>query len=292
MSPRILLRQLRVYQWVKNVLLFSPLLLAHATTDSERWVSVTLAFLAFCLSASGVYVLNDLLDIDADRQHITKRFRPLASGAFSIQAARVAIPMLFIGGGVLGYFVGETFLLWLLAYVIATTAYSMWLKRVVLLDVLILAGLYAVRVQAGAVAADVPLTPWLIAFALFLFMSLAFLKRYVEIRDAVESETSSIAGRGYVAGDATFVANAGPAMGYIAVLVFILYMNGPSVQGLYLHPLRLWLMVPVLVYWISRMWLIAQRGEMHDDPIVYTARDPHSYAVGLVTAAIVASASW
>lgn len=288
---RILLRQLRVYQWVKNILLFAPLVLAHATADSTKVYAVMLAFIAFCLSASGVYVLNDLVDLDADRKHITKRFRPLASGALTLHSARALIPILFLSGFVVGYFVGLPFFWWLVTYVVATTAYSLLLKRVVLLDVLVLAGLYAVRVQAGAVAADVPLTPWLIAFALFLFMSLAFLKRYVELRDSTDDATATIAGRGYNPGDAAFVANAGPAMGYIAVLVFILYVNGPSVQSLYLHPLRLWLLVPVLVYWISRMWFVAHRGEMHEDPIVFTARDPHSYAVGLATAAIVASAS-
>lgn len=288
---RILIRQLRVYQWVKNILLFAPLLLAHEMSDSTRLLAVVLSFFAFCLCASGVYVLNDLVDLDADRKHITKQFRPLASGALALHSARALVPILFLSGFVVGYFVGTPFFWWLIAYVVATTAYSLKLKRIVLLDVLILAGLYSVRLQAGAVAADVPLTPWLIAFALFLFMSLAFLKRYVELRDSTDDPTSVIAGRGYRPGDAAFVANAGPAMGYIAVLVFILYVNGPSVQGLYLHPLRLWLMVPVLVYWISRMWFVAHRGEMHDDPIVFTARDPHSYAVGLAAAAIVASAS-
>lgn len=288
---RILFRQLRVYQWVKNILLFVPLLLAHETSDPTRLLDVVLAFVAFCLCASGVYVLNDLVDLDADRKHPTKRFRPLASGVLALHSARALIPILFLSGFAVGFIVGLPFFWWLLAYVVATTFYSLKLKRVVLLDVLLLAGLYAVRVQAGATAADVPLTPWLIAFALFLFMSLAFLKRYVELRDSTDDASTVIAGRGYKPSDAVFVANAGPAMGYISVLVFILYVNGPSVQSLYEHPLRLWLLVPVLVYWVSRMWFIAHRGEMHDDPIVFTARDPHSYVVALAAAAIVVSAS-
>jgi 4-hydroxybenzoate polyprenyltransferase len=183
------------------------------------------------------------------------------------------------------------FTLWLLTYAAVTSAYSFILKRVVLVDVISLAGLYALRVAAGGAAAQVEVSPWLLGFSLFLFMSLAFLKRYAELRDTIERDGTHVSGRGYHVGDANFVMVAGTALGFVAVMVFTMYVNGPQVQALYRHPYRLWLIAPCLVYWVGHLWLTAQRGGMHDDPIVFAARDKHSWAVGAAIAAIAVAAT-
>lgn len=285
-------RQMRLYQWVKNLLLLVPLLLAHRTHEVASLVTCLWGMLAFSLVASSVYVINDLADLEHDRKHPRKRFRPLANGDLTVATARSIVALCLV----LACFISMVlmplpFTLWLLTYGVVTSAYSFVLKRVVLVDVIALAGLYALRVAAGGAAAQVEVSPWLLGFSLFLFMSLAFLKRYAELRDTIERDGTHVSGRGYHVGDASFVLVAGTALGFVAVMVFTMYVNGPQVQALYRHPARLWLIAPCLVYWVSHLWLTAQRGGMHDDPIVFAARDKHSWAVGAAVAAIAVAAT-
>lgn len=286
------IRQMRLYQWVKNLLLLVPLLLAHRTHEVSALVTCLWGMLAFSLVASSVYVVNDLVDLEHDRLHPRKRFRPLANGDVSVGFARVIVGLCLIAASAISLLVMPmAFTLWLATYAVVTSAYSFVLKRIVLVDVITLAGLYALRVAAGGAAANVEVSPWLLGFSLFLFMSLAFLKRYAELRDTIEREGTHVSGRGYHVGDSTFVLVAGTALGFVAVMVFTMYVNGPQVQALYTHPYRLWLIAPCLVYWVSHLWLTAQRGGMHDDPIVFAARDAHSWAVGLAVAIIAMSAT-
>jgi 4-hydroxybenzoate polyprenyltransferase len=248
--------------------------------------------LAFSLVASSVYVVNDIADLEHDRKHPRKRFRPLANGDLSVATARSIVALCVVLASFISMVLMPLpFTLWLLTYAAVTSAYSFILKRVVLVDVISLAGLYALRVAAGGAAAQVEVSPWLLGFSLFLFMSLAFLKRYAELRDTIERDGTHVSGRGYHVGDANFVMVAGTALGFVAVMVFTMYVNGPQVQALYRHPYRLWLIAPCLVYWVGHLWLTAQRGGMHDDPIVFAARDKHSWAVGAAIAAIAVAAT-
>lgn len=275
------LRQMRPHQWVKNSLIFIPVILAHQWSDGSALIQAVWAFVAFSLLASAVYTLNDMADLEADRQHPRKRYRPLASGAITRTQAVILIAMLMVGAGAASWRVGSLdFLTILIVYAVATSAYSFWLKRTVLADVIVLSALYTIRIVAGGVASDVALTAWLLTFSMFFFSSLAFLKRYTELLDTIERDGHQISGRGYHVGDSEFVQMAGIAVGFIAVLVFSLYLNGEEVRRLYPSPLRLWGVVPLLMYWIGRVWMKAHRGEMHDDPIVFALRDRASYLVG------------
>ncbi len=287
-----LLRQWRVHQWVKNILLFVPLFLAHRITDPDALLNVVLAVVVFNVVASAVYVVNDLMDLASDRQHPTKRHRPLASGILPIPVALASVPVLLAVGTVItAILLPWSFALWVAGYAVITTLYTFVLKRIAIVDVLTLSGLYTLRILAGGAAAGVSVSPWLLMFSMFLFTSLAFLKRYTELVDTADREGTTVAGRGYVPADADFVRSIGPGVGLIAVLVFTLYLNSRDVQILYVHPLRLWLLVPCLLYWISRLWFIAHRREMHDDPILFAVRDPISYLVGIVALVIIVMAS-
>lgn len=291
-SPRDIAKQLRLHQWVKNILLFLPLFLAHRISEPLLFMQVAMAFLAFGLCASAVYVLNDVMDIESDRAHPTKRGRPMASGRIPLSFAVIAIPVLLLLATLVSLLATPpSFSWWLLTYAVLTTLYTFVFKRMAIIDVLVLAGLYTLRVEAGAAAASVVVSPWLLMFSMFLFTSLAFLKRYTELLDMAEKERARMAGRGYTVDDTEMIRVLGPAIGYISILVITLYVNSPEVRALYVHPLRLWLLVPCMVYWITRLWLIAHRGGMHEDPILFTVRDRGSYAVGLIVVAIVLSAT-
>jgi 4-hydroxybenzoate polyprenyltransferase len=279
----IVLRQLRPYQWLKNLLLFAPLILAHRVDDAESWLHVALAFLIFSLTASAIYTINDLVDLTSDRDHPSKRHRPLASGELTTANAVVLIVLLLVAAALLSILLDvEMFSVWMIIYVATTTAYSFLFKRLVLIDVMILAGLYTLRIVAGAAAVDVQVSPWLLAFSIFLFSSLAFMKRFVELQETIEREGRKVSGRGYHVGDAEFVRVAGPSLGFLAVLIFALYVQSDDVQQLYFHPERLWLMTPILLYWIARMWLKAYRSAMPSDPILFAAKDPAAYIAGVL----------
>ncbi len=285
---RALVRAIRPRQWVKNLLLFVPLILAHQWTDlSAVWAGM-LAFLVFGCVASGVYILNDLCDIENDRLHPKKKRRPLASGALPVVWGPPAVLGL-IGLGLVTSAVAlpVPFTLAVLAYLAVTTAYTFSLKRVVILDVLVLAGLYTLRIVAGGLATGIPVTEWLMAFAIFIFTSLAFAKRYAELARLDSEGAASAEGRGYQVDDREYVGSLGQTAGYIAVLVFALYISGEHVTSLYSQPQWLWVIGLLLLYWVSRLWLLARRRELSEDPVVFAITDRTSWAVGCVAVTIV-----
>jgi 4-hydroxybenzoate polyprenyltransferase len=278
-----LLRALRIHQWVKNLLLFVPVILDHRVFDPASMMRATGAFAAFCCAASGGYVLNDLLDLEADRRHPTKRNRPFASGALPTSLGIAMVALLFGAAFWEAAMLGSpAFLDLLLLYVILTAAYSIVLKRLAVVDVLLLAGLYTLRVLAGVEASQVRFSTWLLAFSTFLFLSLAFLKRYTEVRGLDGEADLQARRRGYQREDREWLSSLGSASGYLSVLVLALYINSEQVVALYSRPLLLWLICPLLLYWIGRMWLLAFRDRIHEDPIVATVRDPTSYLVGVL----------
>ena len=290
-SVRPLLRALRVHQWVKNGLVFVPVVLDHKLFDRPVVLRAALAFTGFCLAASGAYVLNDLYDLEADRRHPTKRNRPFAAGAVSPGLGKLLVPVLFAGAILIAFAIGARgFSALLLLYVTATTAYSVYLKRIAVLDVLLLAGLYTLRVLAGIAATGVRFSTWLLAFSMFLFLSLAFLKRYGEVGGLEGPADTGVLRRGYLRGDREWLGSMGGASGYLSVLVLALYVSSEQVTALYRTPFLLWLICPVLLFWISRMWLLAYRGRLHEDPIVATARDPISYLLGAIVAVLMLAA--
>ncbi|NIJ80447.1 4-hydroxybenzoate polyprenyltransferase/phosphoserine phosphatase [Xanthomonas arboricola] len=276
---RAWLKALRLHQWLKNLLVFVPLLTAHRFLDLESVLQSALALVAFGLCASGVYVLNDLLDLTPDRQHPRKRKRPFAAGRLPLLQGLLVAPALTVAGLLLSLACSIEFTLVLLAYYVMTLAYSLRLKRIVMIDVVLLAALYTVRIIGGAMAIGVELSFWLLAFSMFMFLSLALLKRYTELHAMLSSGKTRASGRAYSVEDLSLLQSMGAAAGYIAVMVMALYINSPESVELYRNPKLLWLVCPVLLYWVSRVWIIAHRGEMHDDPIVFAATDRVSQIV-------------
>ncbi|MBU2741632.1 UbiA family prenyltransferase [Acidithiobacillus albertensis] len=277
------LKELRVHQWLKNVLVFIPMLGAHQISSLSTWVEGGLAFIAFSLCASSVYMLNDLLDLPADRLHPRKRKRPFASGELPIAQGMFLIPLLLVCAFAIAIlWLPLEFLLVLISYYLLTLSYSFWLKAIVLLDAVLLAGLYTVRIIGGVAATRVALSFWLLAFSIFLFFSLALVKRYSELLTLKRSGKLTTHGRGYHVEDLVMLMGFGVASGFMAVLVSALYINSDKVRILYQHPAFLWLVSPILLYWISRIWLITHRGGMHDDPVVFAAKDKGSWAVAII----------
>ncbi|WP_319826598.1 UbiA family prenyltransferase [Thalassovita sp.] len=281
-------QELRPHQWLKNILVFLPMLAAHRL-DSATWISSILAFIAFSLIASSVYVLNDLLDLTADRAHPRKRQRPLASGALPIAHGGVLAAVLLVAGALLASFLGGMFLLTLTGYYLLTTAYSLKLKRKTVVDICILAGLYTMRIIAGGVATGIDLSVWLLAFSIFFFLSLAAIKRQAELVDMAQRGAIEARGRGYHVEDLPIISMVALAAGYVSVLVLALYLNSPSVVQLYVYPTALWGICCILLYWLTRMVLMTHRGFMHDDPVVYAAKDTVSQVCLVVIVAAAAA---
>ncbi len=280
------LKELRPHQWAKNVLLFVPLYFAHAYNDLGKVFSATMAFLAFSFCASSIYVLNDLVDLSVDRRHRSKKKRPLASGALSIPQGLVLMVVSFCLALFLAIrFVNPEFVWVMLGYVVLTTIYSFSLKQKLIIDVLTLASLFTYRVLAGAVAVKVELSFWLLAFSIFFFTSLAFVKRYSELIQLSQNEERELRGRAYRLEDIPIVTSVGPASGLLAVLVFALYINSPEISKYYSTPQALWGICLVLMYWIIRIWFLAARDEMHDDPVLFAVRDKLSLALGALAVA-------
>ena len=284
---RALCRILRPHQWVKNLIVFVPLLTSHQLTHpAALWLDMQ-AFVAFCLCASAVYVLNDLLDLDADRHHPTKRLRPLAMGALPLAWAFWLGPLLMAGGFAVSAMVTAPFACVLGLYVAVAFAYSWRLKQAPLVDVFTLAGLYTLRLIAGHAATGVEYSDWLLAFSMFIFLSLALVKRFRELKALGGGTNEVVKGRGYIAEDLPLLAPLGVASGYLAVLVLALYVTSEKVRLLYHRPTLLLLTCPLFLYWISRMWLAAQRGRMNDDPITFALKDRQSYLIGGVALFVV-----
>lgn len=287
-----LLRVVRPPQWAKNLLVFVPLLLAHELTDPVRWVAGLAALVAFSLCASGIYVFNDLLDIEADRRHPQKRLRPFAAGTLPVRIGPPLAAALVAGAlGLSLAMLPPAFAATLVLYLVLNLLYTFWLKRKLMVDVLLLAALYGIRVWAGGLATEVPVSEWLMGFSLFLFTSLAFVKRYCELSRTADEGSESTPGRGYVVADLGLIGSIGPTSGYLAVLVMALYINSPQVSRLYDHPWALWLTCPLLLYWISRVWFLARRGKLVEDPVVFAFEDRTSWAVALAAAALIAVAA-
>jgi len=292
MSIRPYAKALRPHQWLKNILVFLPMLAAHQL-DGPTFLSALLAFISFSLAASGVYVLNDLLDLSADRAHPRKRDRPFASGSIPIVHGMLGGGGLILLGATVAVLIGWAFLLVMAGYYALTTLYSLHLKRQVVIDICVLAGLYTIRIIAGGVATEIPLSVWLLAFSIFFFLSLAAVKRQAELVDSAERGKLQASGRGYHVDDLPIISMVAIGAGYVSVLVLALYANSPAVVELYAFPETLWGVCVVLLYWITRIVMVAHRGQMHDDPVVYAAKDRTSWACFFVVLAfILVGAIW
>ncbi|MBC2668127.1 UbiA family prenyltransferase [Novosphingobium piscinae] len=278
------MRSLRPHQWLKNLLIFVPLLAAHRAGDARLAGQAIVAFVAFCAAASSVYLVNDLVDLSSDRRHHSKRRRPFAAGSLPVSAGILMAPVALIVSLGLGFVLPPAFTAVLGFYLILTSIYSFWLKRQVLVDVMLLAGLYTLRIIAGAAATGVVPSFWLLAFSMFFFLSLAMVKRHQELHSA-SAETGMLAGRGYMRSDLPVLMALGSASGLMAVMVLALYINSPIVISGYREPIWLWLVPPLMLYWTGRLWMKTQRGEIHDDPVVFALRDRQS----LVLAAMIAA---
>lgn len=288
---RVWSKALRLYQWLKNVLVFLPLLTAHLVLIPTALLQSAAAFICFGLCASAMYILNDLLDLEADRQHPRKRDRPFAAGSLPIGAGLLAAPILLSAAFALAIgLLSPLFALVLLGYCLLTTAYSLTIKGIPALDVITLAGLYATRILAGAAALQIPVSFWLLAFSMFLFMSLAMIKRYTELLVVKADGRTRASGRGYTTDDLPLVQSLGTASAYLSVLVLALYVNSTASEALYRHPQMLWLLCPMLLYWLSHIWLVTHRGGMYDDPVLFALTDPASRVVLVVSIALVLAA--
>jgi 4-hydroxybenzoate polyprenyltransferase len=283
------IRALRPHQWTKNLLVFVPLALTpEHVGDTERQVAALLAFVALSLVASGGYVVNDLLDLEADRAHPVERSRPFASGALPVGwGIALAAILALLGAAITWLATPPGFWPVVAVYLVLTFSYSLWLKRQLLIDVIVLAGLYTLRVVGGAQAVDIELTPWLMAFSLFIFLSLAFAKRYSELELMASRQETELRGRAYRVDDVDLVATLGATSGYLSVLVLCLYINSDQVRGLYSAVEALWLLVPILLYWISRIWFLAKRGELPGDPVAFAVRDPVSWLSGALMGGVI-----
>jgi 4-hydroxybenzoate polyprenyltransferase len=266
-------KALRPQQWLKNLLIFVPLFAAHRFHEPALLATACLAFVAFCCCASGGYLFNDLADLAADRRHPRKRFRPIAAGDLPLPYALAMVPVLAILGCLLGALVSPLFVGFLLMYLAITLSYSLYLDRVVLLDVLVLAGLYTLRIAAGSAAVAIWPSHWLLAFSTFLFLSLALVKRYSELVVMRDIDGENARARSYELSDGELLAAKGTASGYLAVLVLALYITSSTSRMLYGRHEVLWLLCPLLLYWIGHIWLVAHRGWIHGDPIVYATTD-------------------
>jgi 4-hydroxybenzoate polyprenyltransferase len=291
LSLRTIVKAIRVHQWAKNLLIFLPLIAGHQFTNPSVVLNALVAFVAFSLCSSGVYITNDLLDLEADRHHPTKRHRPFAAGHLSLKAGLIALPFLCLSAFILGWSLSLQFTAVLGFYFIATLAYSFFLKRLLLVDVFVLASLYTLRIEAGSAATQISISYWLLLFSLFLFLSLAFLKRFSELQWHRDRDSQQLSkSRGYLLADIEQLASMGSASGYITALVLALYINSEDVKILYKRPEFLWFICPLILYWISRAWMVARRGEMADDPVIFAIKDPLTFIIGGAAAVIFALA--
>jgi 4-hydroxybenzoate polyprenyltransferase len=276
---RTWVKAIRLHQWVKNALVFLPVLLAHEISNPAVLLQAALAFIAFGCCASSVYLTNDLFDLVADRQHPRKRNRPFAAGLLSVRSGIYASAVLFLLAALIAALVGWMYALVLAAYYVITWAYSLRLKRIALLDVMTLAGLYTLRIIAGCAASRIEPSFWLLALSVFLFLSLGFVKRYAELDDARKAGKLAAHSRGYGADDLPLILSLGTTAGYSAIVVVALYINSPDSIALYHHHKTLWMICPLMLFWISRIWMLTARGQMHDDPVVFALRDRVSLIV-------------
>lgn len=281
---KIFLRSIRVHQWTKNLLIFTALILSHSWFNGDLVQTSILAFLSFCFAASSIYLINDLVDLEDDRKHQTKKNRPLAAGTLSIKAALLIIPFLLSFSFLIASLINTDFVIILAVYLILTTAYSLILKPIALIDVITLTSLYTMRIIAGAIAIEVPLSYWLLAFSMFIFLSLALIKRYSELKNLIQQGETNAEVRGYHVDDLLAVSLFGICSGYISVLILVLYTHDLQADTLYSSPDLLWFVAIAVLYWISRMWLLTFRGKMNEDPVLFAIHDRNSYVISLIVA--------
>ncbi|WP_374079897.1 UbiA family prenyltransferase [Bdellovibrio bacteriovorus] len=277
---KLLLKQIRPHQWVKNALVFLPALAGHKLLVPEVFFKSLLAFAGFSLSASFVYVLNDLLDLPSDRNHHTKKKRPFASGNLPIKWGVFLLPLLLLGTSIFAFLLPLPFAGWIATYLILNIAYSFYFKQSVIVDIIILSMMYTLRIFAGSAAASVPVSEWLLSFSTLFFFSLACVKRYTEIIRSKNKIT--IDGRGYRQIDYPMVQSLGVGSGLISILIILLYLQGGEVRALYKNPQSLWYATPILLFWVSRIWLLTNRDEIHDDPVVFAVKDKVSWICLLI----------
>lgn len=283
---RAVIKAVRVHQWAKNTLIFLPLLLAHRV-NAPLLLTALVAFACFSLCASATYIINDLLDLEADRQHPRKSRRPFAAGNLSVGVGiSIAAVFLAVSFTEASLVLSHRFVEWLALYFITTLAYSLSLKRIVILDVLVLSALYTLRILAGAAATYTSFSPWLAAFAIFIFLSLAMVKRFSELQNVRSAGTQVSNARGYLLNDIEQVRSFGTSSAFASVVVLSIYIGQPDVLSLYHHHQRMWLMPPLLILWLCRVWLLASRGELDEDPVVFALTDPMSLLMGVAAVAI------
>jgi 4-hydroxybenzoate polyprenyltransferase len=287
-SLRTWVDALRGHHWAKNLLLFLPLALSH-NLAVRPIVRTFVGFVLYGLCASGLYILNDLLDLHSDREHPWKKERPFAAGIISIPEGLLASFILLSSALGLGFLLNVQFGLALLGYAVLTMLYSLYLKKIALLDVFILSSFYSFRILAGALISATPLSQWFLAFSMFVFLSLAMAKRYSELLHASDLVKTGNSGRGYRAGDRELLLSLGVGSSFSAVVIFSLYVHSQDVRLLYSSPEFLFLLCPIVLYWLSRTWLLAHRGELKEDPVTLAIRDPVSYGVAAAAAAVIAA---
>lgn len=280
-----IIRAIRVHQWAKNVLIFIPVIVGHRWSLDEARLAL-LSFFCFSFCASGTYLVNDLLDIEADRHHLKKRLRPFAAGDLPVVGGLAMSALLIALSTACAVFLPAAFLVWLGIYFACTLGYTFWLKRVVLVDVLALSGLYTVRLMAGGAATSTPISHWLSGFSIFLFLSLAIVKRFAELQSTLQGGLTPKNGRGYQLSDIEQMRSFGTASAFAAVVVFANYISSFDVMALYHQPRLLWLVVPLLILWLCRVWLLASRGELNEDPVVFALTDRMSLVIGVAVAVI------
>ena len=283
-----LTKALRPHQWVKNTLVFAPFVLAHKPATFVSLILLLLAFISFSLCSSAVYAFNDILDLESDRRHPDKKRRPFAAGQLSpMTGILLSVVLLFLAFSLSLFTLPIAFTAVLLGYLLLTGWYTLQLKKLLVIDALCLSSFYVIRLFAGSKVSDVELSPWLIAFASFFFLNLAYAKRYIELETSTNDKAIAMNGRGYQRLDSPVVLGAGLACGFLSVLIFCLYITSSEIVAkLYSAPDVLWLIPPVLCYWISRIWILAHRREVHSDPVFFAVRDPASWLSGLFVVGI------
>lgn len=276
------MKALRLHQWIKNLLVFIPLLASHQQLLSLRLMKNFVVFITFGLIASAGYIINDLLDLTADRKHARKKFRPFASAVLPIWHGLFLIPMLIGCSLLLAYQLNDHYIFILISYLFISLLYSLLLKKQVIVDIVLLAGLFTMRILAGAIAMQITLSFWLLAFSMFMFLSLAIGKRFSELNIQLKQNKETAAGRGYSVNDLPILLSMGASSGIGSILVFSLYINDPITASIYPNTYWLWLLPPVLLYWVTRFWIKANRGEIDDDPLVFAIKDWQSLIIAVV----------
>jgi 4-hydroxybenzoate polyprenyltransferase len=301
-SPRLsiktVLKAIRLHQWVKNALIFIPLITSHKFTELPLFLACVIAFIAFGLCASATYLINDLSDLDSDRKHSKKRLRPLARGTLSIHSGFVIIVLLLTAAVICALMVNLLFFLVLCGYTAITLGYSFWFKRLQTVDIVVLASLYTIRIIAGGAAISVVPTFWLLTFSMFVFLCLAIIKRISElikknqdhIQSAVGGDAAKISGRGYYTSDIDILRSLATSSGLVSILVFAMYIDSSDVALLYNFPQALWLVCPVFAYWVMRILIMTSRGEVDEDPITFALKDTRSWFAGAAIVAAIALA--